>query len=501
MGLFVLGYFIYSKSSGIIISGNSMLPLSDVYVVGSWNSHGLEGDHCSALDVDKTGITGTYTLRRPSSWHLTTIRPVEVYAHKTGYMRESIIENDGERIIVSWLGRPVGVLKESTVDKDLRLKYLQKLLWASGCYGAGTDNNKLVPFLKTVLDDALSIVGQPTPYMLFDNPDLYKIVSNLCMGVAKAAVRKSRHPKTREFDAEAREYISAQLPACAPYFEEPRDRRADKSPLLTADRIKLENLLASGYMIDERFSNSKTSLNFAVLENNLEIARLLIEHGADPNAIGSGGTILQQVVADWHLSDTAKTGLVRFLIENGARFQEKESRYDSPFIMAIKKNKLNIVEFMIQAGADVNRRGSHDKGRRGKIALPLLHTAAVEMTELLLRHGADPNFAGLYGRTPLIHATVNIPDITGLLICSGARVNGVDDAGWTPLMYAVLLHKQNRNGNKEQALKRINFLLEHGADIHLKNDNGETAMDISSNGHVRGILLDSDNNSASRECN
>jgi ankyrin repeat protein len=337
--------------------------------------------------------------------------------------------------------------------------------------------------------------------MLFDNSDLYKSVSNMCMKVAEAAVRKSKHPKSIEFEAEAREYISAQLSACVPFFEEPKDRRAGKSPLLTSDRTRLEALLASGYLIDERFQ-SKTSLNHAVLDNDVEIARILIKHGADPNAIGTGGaTILHQVIVDWHLSDTAKVGLVEFLIENGANFQEKESRNESPFIVAVRANKLDIVEIMIQAGADVNRRESRDNGRMRRIHTPLLHAASVDMAELLLGYGADPNLAGLYGRTPLIHAAVNNTDMTRLLICSGARVNAVDDAGWTPLMYAVLLHKQDRNGDKDQFLKRIKILLEHGADTNMKNKLGETAYNISSNGKISDLLLESENTSASGECN
>jgi ankyrin repeat protein len=54
------------------------------------------------------------------------------------------------------------------------------------------------------------------------------------------------------------------------------------------------------------------------------------------------------------------------------------------------------------------------------------------------------------------------------LLKAGAYINARDRAGRTPLMYAVR-HKQRAT---------VNFLLQHGADASLKDNNGATALDL-----------------------
>ena len=65
------------------------------------------------------------------------------------------------------------------------------------------------------------------------------------------------------------------------------------------------------------------------------------------------------------------------------------------------------------------------------------------------------------------------------LVAKGANVNCTDCESWTPLHAAVM------NGS----IEFVRFLLASGAKPNMKNDNGETAYDMTTNGPIRKMLL------------
>lgn len=141
----------------------------------------------------------------------------------------------------------------------------------------------------------------------------------------------------------------------------------------------------------------------------------------------------------------------------------------------------------------------------------------VENTELLLRHGANPNIAPSKGDTPLqsaararsydcvrllldagayvdfqgvtrmtalhISAINDGTDVAELLLAHGADVNGKSQLGSTALMFACL-HGHFRVSE---------FLIEHGANIHQQYPRGETVFHCACWGNnpdtVRILLL------------
>lgn len=80
----------------------------------------------------------------------------------------------------------------------------------------------------------------------------------------------------------------------------------------------------------------------------------------------------------------------------------------------------------------------------------------LQLVELLLRYGADPNMEDADMRTPLhFAARDNQLDCAALLIKFGAIVDAPDIAGWTPLRKAVLSQHENM----------VALLQKHGARI------------------------------------
>ncbi len=104
---------------------------------------------------------------------------------------------------------------------------------------------------------------------------------------------------------------------------------------------------------------------------------------------------------------------------------------------AVEKNAVKSVGFLIRAGADLNK-GSHK---------PLIHAALhnrLEIVQMLLEAGANPDVTGLSddderGLTALIYAT-DLPDkfeVLKLLLKHGANPHLATNKGNTALTYAV----------------------------------------------------------------
>ncbi|HYE76045.1 MAG TPA: ankyrin repeat domain-containing protein, partial [Blastocatellia bacterium] len=85
--------------------------------------------------------------------------------------------------------------------------------------------------------------------------------------------------------------------------------------------------------------------------------------------------------------------------------------------------------------------------------------------------GADPNEGDSENMTPLGWAVIaNRAKTMHVSIARGARVNHVDNFGMTPLLYAASIDF----GDTEVLEK----LLAAGADVKLKNKQGQTAFDL-----------------------
>lgn len=91
----------------------------------------------------------------------------------------------------------------------------------------------------------------------------------------------------------------------------------------------------------------------------------------------------------------------------------------------------------------------------------------MSLAKVLINEGADVNFGGKYGYTPLMAAmmTCQYRGIE-LLIASGANVNARDAAGKTPLMYL--------SGGPD-LVPCIKLLIANGADITATASDGTTA--------------------------
>lgn len=200
-------------------------------------------------------------------------------------------------------------------------------------------------------------------------------------------------------------------------------RQAIESGDLEAVRKLIDSGFDVNFNIPATFGES--ALTTAIKYKNREMAELLINKGADVNAVNIEGR--------------------------------------TPLINAARSGVKEIVELLINNGADVNAVDIYG-------TTPLMEAARwanKEIAELLIKAGDNINAVDTYGNTALILAAWNGKNIAKLLIDAGANIDVIGHFGRTALMRAV------ERFNKDL----IDFLIDKGANTDFVDKGGETAMD------------------------
>ena len=131
----------------------------------------------------------------------------------------------------------------------------------------------------------------------------------------------------------------------------------------------------------------------------------------------------------------------------------------TPLHLASSKGHIEIVEFLLNHGADIELEIFNGETPL-MLAAQYARYGQYETIKTLLEHGAMVNHKDQHGRTALHYAAMHRgKEIMNLLISYGADVNARDKHQSTPLHQAAML-------NNIEAAKA---LVEHGADIFAKN--------------------------------
>lgn len=174
--------------------------------------------------------------------------------------------------------------------------------------------------------------------------------------------------------------------------------------------------------------NGTCPIYLAAANNELEIAEVLIRHGAEIDMANESGTALHVASDEHHLE------MMKLLMKNGADpVSQKNDGKLTPLHYAARR----------------------DGGE--------------EAVRLLLAAGAKVNAKDIVGRTALHRA--DDKSTVALLVAYGADVNARDDKGWTSLHWAA-------SSREIYSLETITLLLEKGADQNLKDLEGKTAAEI-----------------------
>lgn len=262
----------------------------------------------------------------------------------------------------------------------------------------------------------------------------------------------------------------------------------DPVPAETAIRalqsaIQAGRLTVLDYLLKKGLKPGKMFIEFALMENKIPSAEILLKHGADLNEMVATdpaqgfegmGTALHKAVS------LGKPEAVKWLLEKGAKPDLPTLHFGlTPLHYAAKSEHpgaLDIMKQLLAAGADPNI-VSNDREAPDSLAKTILlnatpletaiasHSMSLEKTQLLLEHKADPNRKDSRVALMLSKAMgLDDPNAGELVQLLGEAEFRMTDPG---LM---------GNAVNAKKPKLIELLLKYGADPNTKDRDGNTFL-------------------------
>ncbi len=227
-----------------------------------------------------------------------------------------------------------------------------------------------------------------------------------------------------------------------------------------------EVLISHGAKVNAQDNSGFTPLHHAAIECNVEFITMLLEHGADVNIKSKNGrtplknTIIKRTDSRarpdypkfyetiklllskgsyYTIEDVVRAAdmeKIKKLLDDNPKLLHSQEHWRDPLLFcAIRSGNSQVVEYLIDRGADINQVGRFEE--------PPLHAAAYagnpEIVELLIRSGANVNQRGPLGELALhwiprgadtttlmkINTQDQYDDIARILIDSGSKLNAV----------------------------------------------------------------------------
>ncbi|MFA5850117.1 MAG: ankyrin repeat domain-containing protein [Bacteroidales bacterium] len=207
----------------------------------------------------------------------------------------------------------------------------------------------------------------------------------------------------------------------------------------------------------------------------LEMVEMLVSRGANVNARNKFDyTPLHKAVSNYMVADPNEKNcdkILNLLIEKGAKIDAQDGNGNTPLIYSVQK--IGPFKTLIAKGANINMQNKNGesvlmfavKGGLLKVVLGIMPVVggSVDAVKLLLSKGADIELQDKWGKTALMHAAGGVnalgnkygtyTDILEMLVKKGAKLEVEDKEGHTALYWAK---RYNRT-------KSVDLLLAKGA--------------------------------------
>ncbi|CAL1541772.1 unnamed protein product [Lymnaea stagnalis] len=243
-------------------------------------------------------------------------------------------------------------------------------------------------------------------------------------------------------------------------------------------------LLKAGASVNKANKNDVTPLFLATQAGNCEAVQCLITQGANVNVQTASEKITPLMIA----SKENLIDLMQILIVSKADVNMKNIKNETALVLAMKNasgSAKDCVQLLLSNGAEINDTifhmaavvGLHNLfpnisdtisiSMRNKLLIHGIQNNNHDLVEFLLENGADVNQGGPSSPVPLIQAVKNEAMVT-LLLSFGAKVNDKNYLDTTALIESVRLDNCGV----------INILIKQGADMNVETRFGDTALII-----------------------
>jgi len=243
---------------------------------------------------------------------------------------------------------------------------------------------------------------------------------------------------------------------------------ADIALLKAVDAKDLEAVkaaLAQGADVDALGKPWKREpLHTAIEGDQVQLVELLLSHGARADGRFADGAVM------FVAAGRANAGVIRALLAHGGSAEPRVERWGRPICTAA--GHADVVKLLLAAGAKPNgpcfERGS-DSGPPLQLAAS---RGSLESVQALVAAGAaiDAGALTLAGKV----------EVAQYLIERGAKVDGVDQSGYTPLQAHAML---------DPNAEIVSLLLDHGAKPDVRNSEGLAAIHIAAGNGAGGVAI------------
>ncbi|KAH7177288.1 ankyrin repeat-containing domain protein [Fusarium sp. MPI-SDFR-AT-0072] len=274
---------------------------------------------------------------------------------------------------------------------------------------------------------------------------------------------------------------------------------SDQHPVILAaeygNKKCLELLLLHGFSPNIVTSKGETALRIAIQDKRLDLCKMLLESNADPDlTLDKAITPLIQAIAEGDLD------IVKLLIENKATVDKREAPPDAgwsrtPMHVAVDWNRPEIVQYLLEKGADPDARDSDGIPVIGA-AISGGHSSVVQW---LVDANADVNVTYYNNKLTPLHEACPHPEIVRLLLQHGADINKVNEDSRSALNFSIsannlatvqiLLESKTQPDLDAATIHRdlriilpvgyievVETMLEAGVDVNNVNEKGESLL-------------------------
>jgi ankyrin repeat protein len=204
------------------------------------------------------------------------------------------------------------------------------------------------------------------------------------------------------------------------------------------------------------------------------VEHLIAKHPEQINAKGG-----RNVTPLWAALRKKHFQVAELLHRNGADINFRDHDLSTLLCIACQEGRLDAVQWLFNHGADINV-------RREGLRTPV-HIAATnrrpQVLKMLIEHNADIHVRSIFGYSPLhLAASSTVPerdhvDVMQVLLDHGADPNALDDDNSTPLHHSSWW--QNGNiASRKGTVEGTRLLLKYGAIIDAEDNKGRTPLQL-----------------------
>ncbi len=320
---------------------------------------------------------------------------------------------------------------------------------------------------------------------------------------------------------------------------------------------RVRNAISSGQNVRQTREDGMTPLHLAAIWDRLDVAQLLLDNGADINAVDDQGqtpydvAVSQetkhflesqgasinttnnnnrtnpQLYENWNQyerehninaeTNNNNNSNTEYVWNTSSNFNEDPSPYENttrphtsagnnptrPFNLNANYNIITPPVYNNSRNTSAKDPITYKNNSKGKSFfrriiggaqiesefIKAVQTGKIEKARIYLNNGVSPDTKDQYGH-PLLYWAILQKDVDmlDLLLDAGANPNIKGVGQRTPLQIVAKMNTRGYNGSRDKIEEIIEVLIAYGADPNMLNIDGLTAMNRTKNNHIRTVL-------------